>query len=262
MSRKELMEGFCHLQRRIRDWSHFEARVKGMIDCIQRQPNVPNKPRDGAAPRLSPQAMRSFMASLEPDARRAIINIIGYVRLHAPFMMDKVMGLVIPQYGMANELPRLIEAVEKEIELEESGKVKLEIYQDDILIPESFQKPYKAIFPEIHQYVRDCLIDKKRTDDVLIEIFADFITRWGSSFTSMEEHYIHYLYEIADRAITKENKEAKSAILYEHDSEPDIRASKLADEILKAVQQELSLSNRVGAGGELSITRPLSVSTS
>ncbi len=258
MSRKELMEGFCHLQRRIRDWSHFEARVKGMIDCIKRKPNVPNKPKDGAAPRLPPQAMRSFMASLEPDARRAIINIIGYVRLHAPFMMDKVMGLVIPQYGMANELPKLIEAVEKEIELEESGEVKLEIYQDDILIPESFQKPYKEIFPEIYQYVHQCLIDKKRTDDVLIEVFADFITRWGSSFTGLEEHYKHYLYEIADRAITKENKNSKPLISHEHAPEPDIRASKLADEILKAVQQELSLSNPGGFGGKLSIARPLS----
>ena len=46
MTRRELMSGYLRLVERLSDWSHFEARVKGMISLIRRQPKV--KPRGTA----------------------------------------------------------------------------------------------------------------------------------------------------------------------------------------------------------------------
>ena len=94
--------------------------------------------------------------------------------------------------------------------------------------------------------------DKTRTDEALIEIFTDFIVRWGQTFETkaegvgerseqLEDFHRTFLFEIADRTIAKENStiSGKAAFREQSQEMPDIKKNQITDEILKAVEQEL-----------------------
>ena len=245
MTRAELYSGYLNLLERVRDWDDFAERVKGFISGIKRRPSIPQRQID---PNNRHIILNFFRSIPDVKTRRSIFSILAHTRDHAPFMFRSVMGMIIQQFNEIAVLESLREAITNRIELEKLVDIESFIDRDRVLVPESFGEPYKKIFPEIHKRVYLGLNDKTRTDEALVEIFTDFLIRWGDTFEHFSDYHENYLYEIADRTITKEN----SAYINKPDFEPqartpakareipDIKKNRLADEVLKAVEQELA----------------------
>jgi radical SAM superfamily enzyme YgiQ (UPF0313 family) len=249
MTRRELMAGYLRLITQVRDWRNFEARVKGMVSLIQRQPKVklPSVPW-----KLKLGALKFVFFGLDRQARRSGIRILLYTRRHAPFMTGKVVGMLARQYIEAAELPLLRESVEAQIRLESEEAFTLEFEPTVFFVPEAFKKPYKDIFPALYERVHSALIDKSRTHDALVEVIYDFLTRWGLTFTQFEEYHRAFLFEVCDRTIAKENNSLPSGA--GEDVEPaevpdhtpglgggltPVWLRRLADEVLRTVEQDL-----------------------
>jgi hypothetical protein len=189
---------------------------------------------------------KDFFLLDDAKARDAIFDIIRHTLRHAPFMLEKVVRLIVLQYGEYVLLQPFLEAIHQQIEAEKSGVFKPEIARGDILLPDNYQKPYRKIFPDIYQYVYLGLKDKTRTDEALIKVFTDFIVRWGQTFDfdkQFEDFHRTFLFEIADRTIEKENKPLtdESVVLLQDSAEElsDFKNNRLADDILRYVGQEL-----------------------
>lgn len=239
MTRVELLSGFCSLLKSVQDWDSFATRVKNFISGITRRPNVSQSitPDEDAR-----QNLRNFVLSMDVKAKQAISSILTYTREHAPFMLKRILGLILQQYREIIVAGQMIEKVHKQIELETSGAFMLEIDQTNIFIPESFEDFYKEIFPEIHKKVYLELKDRTRTDEALIRIFADFLIRWGQTSEQFEDYHKSFLFEIADRTIAKENSVCQAVVEEQSEEEiPNIKKSRLAYEILKVVEQELRI---------------------
>jgi radical SAM superfamily enzyme YgiQ (UPF0313 family) len=249
VTRTELMSGYLSLVEHVRDWRNFEARVKGMIALIRRQPKVkpPSLPW-----KLRLRALKCVLFDMDKEARRSAIRLFLYTRRQVPFMMPKVMAQIARQYTEAAELPFLREEIEARIRLESSEEFKLEFEPTVFFVPEAFKKPYKDIFPALYERVSQGLIDKSRTQAALVEIIYDFLTRWGATFEQFEEHHRAFLFEICDRTIAKENSTmpAGAGEQLELGEVPDRLAGlsggqtlvwlrRLADEVLRTVEQDL-----------------------
>jgi hypothetical protein len=166
--------------------------------------------------------------------------------------MAKVFGLLARQYLEAAEVPWLRELIETQVRLEGTGEIKLQQEPTVFFVPEAFKKPYRDLFPQLHERVHQGLIDKSRTQDALVEVIYDFLTRWGLTFEQFEEHHRVFLFEICDRTIGKENGElaAGAGAAPELRVLPDrfaglsegqtmVRLRRLADEVLRLVEQDL-----------------------
>jgi hypothetical protein len=247
MTRAELFSGYLNLVERLYDWDNFTTRIKEFVSNVKRQPNVPQK----SEPQQSlPSALTSFILSLDEKAQSAIFNIALHTRQTAPFMMRKVIRLISGQYLEAVNLPLLREAISKQIQLEESVDMKQFIEKPEILIPESFREPYQEIFPEIHHRVYTGLIDKTRTDEALIEVFIDFLTRWRKTFAQFSDQHRASLDELTDRIIAKENGTAGNKSPVQADEAvPDIKKTMLAEEIFQAVEQKLRIAESLSTKG-------------
>jgi radical SAM superfamily enzyme YgiQ (UPF0313 family) len=252
MTRRELMSGYLNLMERIRDWRNFEARVKSMISLVRRQPQVkpPSVPW-----KLRVGGLKFVLFGMDKEARRSAIRLFLYTRRRAPFMLPRVAAMIVRQYVETVDLPFLREAIEAQIRLESREEFKLQFEPTVFFIPEAFKKPYKAIFPELHQRVYQGLIDKSRTHDALVEVVYDFLTRWGLTFEQFEEHHRTFLFEICDRTIAQENSklQADENVAAGDVALPDsdYRRSRLPDEILRTVEQELRSFRRPPPEAEL-----------
>ena len=242
MTRTELVSGYGGLVERVRDWPNFEARVKGMIARVTRRPQV--KPRATRFTWKQKLGMVRFFFSLDGEARRTIRRLLLYTRKHAPFMIPRVMKMILQNHLWRAHLPFMRKAIAEDIRLQAASQDRLRPRQPFFFVPESFKKPYKAVFPEIYGRVHRGLADKVRTHDTLVEVVYDFLTRWGSTFNQFEEHHRTFLHEICDRSVAKENGNGHEAA---HDEPgegegsgvPDPRQSRLADDVLRSVEQEL-----------------------
>jgi len=273
MTRVELFEGYAELAEKCSDWDNFAARIKCFVSGVKRRPNIPNASSElseayldrvlsmlnmarntgmidalpaimqrGDGKGLGLSLFRDFFLLEDEDARNVIFDIIRHTLRHAPFMLEKVIRYIMLQYGEYLQLQPLLEAIQQQIEAETTSAFKPEIAQGDILVPESFKNPYREIFPDVYKMLYTKLKDKTRTNEALIEIFTDFIIRWGKTFEKFSDHYRAFLFEITDRTIAKENSICQSAVEKQSEGKiPNIPKSHLADEILKAVEQELRI---------------------
>jgi hypothetical protein len=249
MTRQELMTGYLRLVERLRDWRNFETRMMGMLSLIQRQPQV--KPRT-ATWEQSLGVFKFLLEGMEPQARQCAIRLLRYTRQRAPFMMAKVVGLLARQHLEAAEVPSLRELIDTQSRLESEGQITLQQEPTVFFVPEAFKKPYRDLFPQLHERVHQGLIDKSRTQDALVEVVYDFLTRWGLTFERFEEHHRVFFFEICDRTVAKENGElaAGAEARPELRVVPDrlaglsagqalVRLRRLADEVLRLVEQDL-----------------------
>jgi len=232
MTRVDLLEGYYNLLTRVRDWDNFAERVCGFVSGVKRRLNVPQKQvqANGRA--------REFFSFVDEKARRAIFKILMHTRNKAPFMLNRVLGLIFQQFTEIANLQSLHQAIMEQIEFEKSVGVEPFIDRTDILVPESFKAPYRKIFPDIYQCVRSGLKDKTRTNEALIEIFTDFLIHEDGPFEKFEDYHKAFLFEIADRTIKKENDKLVHP-LESQEIAPDVKKTELADNILQAVEQEL-----------------------
>ena len=252
MTRVELLSGYRDLVERVRDWHSFEARVKGMISNVWHQPSVKQR---------SPSWSRrlkgiQFFLSMDREARWSTLRLFLYTRARAPFMLNKLMGLIERQYNDRDRLPLLLESIDEGIRQETAEGFELRREKTIFFVPAAFRKPYKEIFPEVYQRVHQGLADKSRTHNALVEVIYDFLTRWGITFELFEEHHRTFLEEISDRTIAKENNQENNQVQMAAGEPavpgeaPDemagltqgqvaIRLSRLADEVLRVVEQDL-----------------------
>ena len=221
----------------------------GMLSHIQRRPQV--KPRS-ASWEQSMAVFKFVLEGMEPQERQCAIRLIRYTRQRVPFMMAKVIGLLARQYLEAAEVLSLRELIATQIRLESTEEIRLLREPTVFFVPEAFKKPYRDLFPQLHERVHQGLIDKSRTQDALVEVVYDFLTRWGLTFEQFEEHNRAFLFEICDRTIAKENGELAAGADAGQELRvlPDRRAGlsegqtlvwlrRLADEVLRLVEQDL-----------------------
>lgn len=240
MTRVELMKGFGELLLKSSPWDIFAVRVKSFISGIINQPKVPQGRRGFSSQQTNVQ---EIFSALDKNTKSSILEIIQYTFQKAPFMLSKVIQLIMEQIRHSFILKPIYEQIQEQIQLEESNSFNPKIMRAEVLITESFKDTYKAIFPDIYHYVLRSLQDKTFTEAVLISVFTDFLIRWGQSSKKFEEDHHTYLMALVDKAITENAVHLNSSIVLvgEGNGIQEIEMDILAEEILKAVEQEMRI---------------------
>ncbi|UCF83501.1 MAG: DUF4070 domain-containing protein, partial [Desulfobacteraceae bacterium] len=247
MTRAELQARFLALIERVYNWEAFALRDKGFVSNVKRRPNVPKKGREW---KLFFQFARFLFSSVvDWKTRRIILGIIWHTYKRAPFMLPQVARMILRQLGYTNT-KELRDVVQKQIDLEQSGAVKLEIEQIENVVPENFMVPYEEIFPEINKEVFEGLKDKTRSGETLIEIFTNFLKQWEPASESFSDEHRSYLMELTRRTVAEKNgpnggRMSNASSAFTNMSVLDLKRARLSEDILRAVEQELQM-----GGGE------------
>jgi hypothetical protein len=237
MTRVELLEGYKELLGKIYSWESFEQRMIGFVSLVQHrlENNKSTTPT---------KELRDFKASMKigPDGTRAIERIISHTLKEAPWLMDRVRGLIIQHYKYCESLDTLLFQIDRQIELESRGELRIELDDRPIPIPPAFIKSYQGIFPEVYKLVHSKLNDKNQTPAALVQVFVDFIVRWGEGFKKFEAYHLSFLKEICDKVCEKLNDQIPDkAILIDsaETSLPNFKRLRMNEDIIKSVEQEL-----------------------
>jgi len=248
MTRTELLSGLRGLIEQVRDWRNFEARVKGMISRVTRRPRVKQRfGRVGWRQKLG--ILKFLLLSAPKNARTVSWRLLLFTGRRAPFMIPRVVKMIIQNHLWEAHLPFMRQAVAEQIRLDATPELQLRPVRPAFFVPEAFKKPYKAVFPELYGRVYQGLADQGRTHDTLVEVVYDFLTRWGPTFQQFEEHHRVFFHEICDRSVAKGNGNLQGMVppvsvaqvdaIDAREDLPDIRQNRLADEVLSSVEQEL-----------------------
>jgi hypothetical protein len=272
MTRLELLKGHLKLYEQIRDWDAWADRITGYISLIRRAPKVTLAPHEARKQRrrerlgrllgkmqtgpgnallggvrwllsLNPRRQGRGLMALEPKARKAILRVIAHAVDHAPWMFPETIGpLIVMQLRQVELLRQGRPAMIRQIELESTPGFQLEYAESYFVIPETFAVSYKKIFPEVHARVQQALTDKTRVEEALITIFTQFLERWGGSLEHLEDYHTADLESTCDAVIADENRHPHTGlVMLGPAASADWRKSKLPEEILHSVEQELRL---------------------
>ncbi len=247
MTLVELFSGYGDLVERVRDWENFELRIKQLLSQVQHRPGVKRH--------LNWKELALFgrlLGEMDWAARRTTLRLLYYTLWQVPFMTARVMGAVAHQYQETLRVPYLKEKLDEQIRRLTSGASQLEREKTVFSVPQGFQQPYRKLFPELYDRVYRGLTDKSRTQNALVEVTYDFLTRWGVTFHRFEDHHRGFLHEICDRAVAAENGKFRAetdrqAAAEEHDGDRSasggLRSTlwlkRLADDVLRCVEQDL-----------------------
>lgn len=243
MSMRELLSGYIDLVERIRDWRNFEARIQALLSQVRRRPRVPF--------RFEPAKLLlllMMLAKMNGEARMSALRVLLLTLRRAPFMVERVMAMVAYQYQEALRVPHLKRFISGQIRELDAGLMTFEREQRAFDVPDGFKKFYPVLFPQLYERVHKGLNDKSRAEDALVEVTYDFLARWGPSFKEFEEHHRTFLNELCDRTVAAENSVARSGgskraeILGEEKvsrNQADHRLKRLADDVLRCVEQDL-----------------------
>jgi radical SAM superfamily enzyme YgiQ (UPF0313 family) len=238
MTRVELMTGFRDLMDRVYSWPAFAERMCGWVSLVKREPRVANIPVEEAQLEGLPALLQ-----VEAEGKKAMREIFAATKTHAPFMMHRVRELVIQHARYRQSVGELLEQMNEQIRLEESGLVRFSLDNRPVPIPASFQATFgKEIFPPVYRRVFLNLTKKKAAPEALTEVFVDFLARWGESFTELEKHHLTFLDELADRTCAKFNGVAGPDFVPVTEGEVSMREvvrSRLSEDVIKSVEQEL-----------------------
>ncbi len=239
MTRLQLMQGYRKLAEKIYSWESFSQRIRGFVSNIKRRPNVSEPP-------LTKSQMLSFRhtGNSGPDSKQAIEEIISHTESVAPFMMRKVRMLTLQHAKHKQTFDNLLPYIDRLVELESSGKLSFNLDNRLIPIPEAFRAMLKkdTIFADVHRRIFENLIDKSLVTDALTEVFVDFLARWGEDFKAFEPQHKTFLNELSDRTCQKFNdKVPENFVRIQEETRklPDVKRTRLADDILRSIEQEL-----------------------
>ncbi len=73
-------------------------------------------------------------------------------------------------------------------------------------------------------------------------MFLDFLVRWSEGFQAFEPHHVEFLKEISDRTCARLNGDPPEQFIGRDDADadvPDVRRMRLAEDVLRNVDQEL-----------------------
>ncbi len=249
MTRTELQSGFLALRARVYDWEEFAIRVKQFVSNVRRRPKVPQRGFDW---KLLIQFIAFLFSSLiDWKARRVILGIVWHTVKTAPFMMPRVSKIVMRLFSFA-DTKEMREVSQKQIDMEEAGELKWEIEERDTVVPENFKEPYEDVFPEVSKEVDKGLNDKTRIGETLIEIFTNFLRSWESPSESFSAEHRSHIMELTRRIVEEKNgsngnRSEGIDSSFTNMSALDVQRSRLSEDILRAVEQELLMGGVKGA---------------
>ncbi|MGA2622213.1 MAG: radical SAM protein [Thermoguttaceae bacterium] len=234
LTRVQLMQGFLWLYSKLFTWESFRQRMLGFIDLVTRPPRKQQavEPLE-ALLRLGPRM------GLDREACQAMEDIFRHVG-QKPLLTSRVKELVIQFVRYRRSVLDFIPGLERQIELESSGKLKIELDLRPLTIPPEFRKGYREVhFPKIYAHMYRLVADKRDLDRVLMDVFLDFLTR-EEEFRQWEPQHLPLLYEIADRACTglcgPAGAESRAA---DPCAAPAAPPPGLDEAVLNAIEQEL-----------------------
>jgi radical SAM family protein/uncharacterized protein DUF4070 len=138
MTWADLLSGYRELVKQVRDWRNFEARVKGMVSCMDRPPRVKRRP--SWKPILG--FLKFALFSMDKEARRVTFRLLRHTFRQAPFMMHRVASLILYQYAEARRLPFQLQSLDEEIRLE--GTQPYQLQQTIFLSPRRLRNPIRT----------------------------------------------------------------------------------------------------------------------
>jgi radical SAM superfamily enzyme YgiQ (UPF0313 family) len=269
MSRSELLNGHFALHHKVRDWDNWAVRMHGLIAEANRQPKM--KPiKQNVRLRKIVKAVLPFLRSrvgdallgllhsvakkrpmaavaLSPKGRRTLLDVLQHCMDHAPWMFPDTIGPILALQCRQLELlrqarPRLLAEIEKE----SAPGYQPPLVESPICIPVAFWGPYMKVFPDIYERVEKGLNDRNRIEEILIQVFTQFLTRWGTGLEDLEDYHLEDLYATCDTLVSEDNRHPhKGLVTLSPRPTADFRRSKLPDEILHSVEQELRLKPRL-----------------
>jgi len=236
MSRVQLMQGFRDLYEKLFTWKSFRERMLGFISLVNRPLKLHQKTE-------SVEKLRALGPglNLDKEACEAIEEIFLYTGEKAPFLLGRVKELIVQFIKYRESVHDFLPGLERQIELESSGKLVIQLDSRPISIPQEFRDEYKNIFPDIYRQIYLNLADKDKVPEALVEVFVEFLVQ-EQSFKKMERHHMPLLKEIVDRTSARFNGQKLADFVPMDSSEveiPDFRKIRINDDILKSVEQEL-----------------------
>lgn len=253
MTRIELLEGYRDLLRYARSWEQFEKRVTGFVRSVKRQPQVtpPSaKVRQMRMERLA--KVNAVVQKLDDEAREAINSIIGTTLAEAPYMLERVGGVLMQQYMDSVLLPCHELTIQDQIDQVTAGAMKLDLDESAGVIPETFRSRVKEVMPPLYDRIAEAIHYKPGIPEAIVSVFKDFLIRWGKGFEDFEDYHHTYLNELCDRHTERWNAEGRrsasdtdaGAVLSRRDAE----SKRFITEVLVSVEQDLR--GHVRSGGE------------
>jgi radical SAM family protein/uncharacterized protein DUF4070/B12 binding protein len=237
MSRVELLRGYRELLVRVCEWENFVARIRGFVSLVRHRPNVPV--------RLVPDEDLALLVAglnLESDVSQSLAGLIEHTKKTAPFMMRRVRQLIVQHAKYLQTLAKLLEQIDRQLELELDENLVLQPDNRAIVISQSFRNSFREMFPPVYRRVYMNIGDKNLVPQALTEVFLDFLVRWSDSFERLEPYHMEFLNEICDRTCANLNgtKPEKFVPVVSTDLPiPDVKRSRLADDVFMSVDQEL-----------------------
>jgi radical SAM superfamily enzyme YgiQ (UPF0313 family) len=236
MSRVELMRGFRDLYAKVFTWGSFKERMLGFI-------SLANRPHKVRQPMDSVQKLLGLGTSLNLDAEacKVMDEIFRYTEQKASYLLGRVKELVIQFIRYRESVHDFLPGLDRQIELETSGKLTFELDNRPLTIPSVFRDVFKVIFPDIYRRVYLNLSDKGKVPEALVEVFVEFLVH-EESFRQFEEHHIALLNEIADRTcagMSGRPPEKFMPVKADNTPMPDASKLHLDEDVLKSVEQEL-----------------------
>jgi radical SAM superfamily enzyme YgiQ (UPF0313 family) len=237
MNRVELLRGYRWLQLQVHNWQTFGERIKGFVSLVKRVPRVKEEPLgfdEALAMCTAPDP--------GPEARRVIEDILRHTERVCPFMMRRVKIIIVQFRSYLETMAKLIPAVDLQIEREEAGSFPLELDPRTVPVPPGFREDFEKIFHRLYGRVYVNLTDKSQVPEALAEMFVDFLVAWGKDFERLEDYHLAYLEEICDRTCAKCNGQPPQEFVpvpVGTTALPNVKRTRLAEDILKTVEQEM-----------------------
>ncbi len=249
MSRVDLMKGYRRLLERVFSWESFAERILGFISVVAFPPQHLQSSVHGD------DGLEGLDEKLKvgSEGSAAIKKINQHMKQRAPYLMARVKALVVQQARYYETINKLLPQVDRQIELESSGKLTFEPDNRPIIISPAFKEAYKEIFPDIYQRISMNLVEKEHVNPALVEVFVDFLVTFGKDFKSFETYHRLLLEDICDRSCAKHNgqrpDEFTSAVQGDVHLK-DIKRLRLDEDVLKSVEQILVKLASAGTAGE------------
>ena len=170
MTRVELMQGFRDLYTRVFTWESFKERMIGFASLANRPPNVQQT-------KESIQELLNLGSSLNLDAEacKTMAEIFKYTEKKAPYLLGRVKELVIQFIRYRESAHNFLPGLDKQIQLESSGKLKIKLDRRPVIIPQGFREAYRSIFTDVHRRVYLNISDKDKVPEALVDVFIDFL---------------------------------------------------------------------------------------
>ena len=245
MTRVELLQGYRRLLEQSRSWEGFQSRIKAFVSSVTRKPHLPPPSlavRQKRMERLD--KAREAITKLPEDARTAIMDVVAHTLQTAPYMLEKVAALTMQQVMDAILLPHQSEVIQRQIDQTLSGSLKLDRDASVGMIPGRFRVAVSDIIPILYDRLNSEIAHKAGIPEVMIAILRDFLIRWGSGFTQLENYHHAYLSELSDRHIGRWNSKEALGVGAEDEqgstlTRERIRSPRFIREVLVSVEQAL-----------------------